>query len=223
MSSQYRAVSSTVLGVHLSTGPYEQPSQDYDCWLHAANFQRLLHYLDPDPSSAGRKYESIRARLITIFRARGCLFAEDLADVTFERVAHKLTSLTSQFVGDPAPYFYGVARKIHLEYLRKLKVNQLVCWPPTSIDNRISENMLDLLEKALSMIPNADRELILKYYAWDGKKKIDHRRALADQLGIKLNVLRLRVFRIRRKIKQLLFQLDAELVRKHLDVRETKR
>ena len=107
-------------------------------------------------------------------------------------------------------------RVVSLEYLRGLKTKQLVCWPPTNIDNQDSENLLELLDKALSMIPNSDRELIIKYYAWDGKKKIDHRRTLADQLGIKLNVLRLRVFRIRKKLKQILFQLDAELVRKHL-------
>ena len=226
MSSQCRPVSSTHLRAHLPTSSSrdyqlslaEQPSQrpqDDDGQLNAANFERLLHFLGPDSYSAGRKYESIRARLITMFRARGCLFAEDFADVTFERVAHKLTSLTPQFLGDPAPYFYGVARKIHLEYLRGLKNTQLVCWPPTNIDNHVSENMLELLDKALSMIPNADRELILKYYAWDGKKKIDHRRTLADQLGIKLNVLRLRVFRIRKKLKKKLVQMDPELVRKH--------
>ena len=227
MISQCRAVSSTDLRIHLSTSPsrrYElrrvaQPSQrpqNDNCCLNAANFERLLHYLGPDSHSAGRKYESIRTRLIMMFRARGCMFAEDLADVTFDRVAHKLTSLASQFIGDPAPYFSGVAKKIYLEHLRELKANQLVCWPPTSIENQVSENMLELLEKALSMIPNTDRELILKYYAWDGKKKIDHRRTLADQLGIKLNVLRLRVFRIRKKLKKKLVQMDPELVRKHL-------
>jgi DNA-directed RNA polymerase specialized sigma24 family protein len=152
-----------------------------------------------------------------MFRARRCLFAEDLADITIERVAHKLTTLTSKFIGDPAPYFFGVAKKIYFEYLRGLKANQLraTCCLPTRTDTSDSEKKLELLEKALGMIPNADRELILKYYAWNGKNKIDQRRALADQMGIRLNALRLRVFRIRKEIKKQILKLDPELARKH--------
>ena len=160
-----------------------------------------------------------------MFRARRCVFAEDLADITFERVAHKLTNLTSQFIGDPAPYIYGVGKKIYLESLRELKANQLrqTCFLPTSNDNPDSENMLELLEKALSMISNADSELILKYYAFNGKNKIDHRRTLANQLGIRLNALRLRVFRIRGKIKKNMLQLDAELMMKALSRQPVKK
>jgi DNA-directed RNA polymerase specialized sigma24 family protein len=146
------------------------------------------------------------------------VFAEDLADVTFERVAHRLANRTPPFTGDPAPYFFGVAKKIYLEHLRELKANDLKAtyWQPTSIDNPDTENMLELLDKALSMIPNDDRELILKYYTGNGKNKIDNRRTLARQLGIGLNALRLRAFRIRREIKKSLYQLDAELVKKYL-------
>jgi DNA-directed RNA polymerase specialized sigma24 family protein len=197
-------------------------SQNFDARLNAAIFERLLQWLGPDSHSASLKYESIRARLVTMFRARRCVFAEDLADMTFERVAHKLTNLTSRFIGDPVPYFYGVARKIYLEYVRKLNANQLraTCGPPTSIDDPESENLIELLERALSTISNVDRELILRYYAWDGKNKAAHRRALANQLGIGLNALRLRVFRIRMEIKKNMVQLDAELVTKYLPPRD---
>lgn len=194
--------------------------QTCDGRLNAAIFEGFLRWLGPDSYSAGRKYESIRVRLIALFRARRCVFAEDLADATFERVAHRFTTLTSPFIGDPAPYFYGVARKIYLEYLREVRVNKLraPCCSSTSTDDPDSENMLELLEKALNTIPDADRELILKYYAWDRKNKIDQRRACADQLGIGLNALRLRAFRIRREIKKNMVQLDAELAGKHLSL-----
>jgi len=138
------------------------------------------------------------------------VFAEDLADVTFERVAQRLASITSQFTGDPTRYFYGVAKKIYLEYVRQLKTNKLrtTCLEQTTFEDPDSEHMFELLEKALNMIPNGDRELILTYYAWNGKRKIEHRRAIANQLGIELNALRLRVFRIRREIKKNILQLD---------------
>jgi hypothetical protein len=61
--------------------------------------------------------------------------------------------------------------------------------------------MLKQLDEALSLIPESDRELILKYYTGSGRNKINHRRALAEQFGLRPNALRLRVFRIRREIK----------------------
>lgn len=170
----------------------------------AAVFARLLHWLDTEPESAGRKYESIRARLIRMFSARRCIFAEDLADATFERVAYKLSNLTTQLLGDPIPYFYGVAGKIYLEHIREVRTNEcrLDCGQSMSSNNSHSEEMFDLLDKALSMISKADRELILQYYAWNGKNKIEHRRELAQQLGIQVSVLRVRAFRIRRQIRK---------------------
>src|SRR5678809_1369390 len=88
----------------------------HDGRANAAAFERFLCWLGPDPESAGRKYELIRGRLIMMFRARRCVFAEDLADTTFERVARKLADISNEFTGDPARYFYGVAKKVYLEY-----------------------------------------------------------------------------------------------------------
>lgn len=174
-----------------------------DSGLNAAAFERFLYWLGPDPESAGRKYESIRDRLIVMFRARRCVFAEDLADAAFERVMRKLTDLTTEFTGDPARYFYGVAKKIYLEHQRE--VTTVRCRSKFSLQTNTFdpdlENMLEKLDEALAMIPRADRELILSYYTASGQSKISHRRALAEQFGIRPSALRLRVFRIRREIK----------------------
>jgi hypothetical protein len=184
---------------HLSPEPYHQISSD--SWASAAAFERFLNWLGPDEEKAGLQYESIRSRLIMMFKARRCVFAEDLADATIERVARKLSDLTFRFYGDPALYFYGVAKKIYLEYQRKIIADyRRVAFSP-SMDpvNPDLENMLNQLDEALSTIPKFDRDLILRYYGGSGKNKVNHRRALAQQLGIGLNTLRLRVFRIRRK------------------------
>src|SRR5687767_5895715 len=82
-------------------------------------FDRLLDWLDADRDSAGSKYERIRVRLIKIFTCRGCGEADDLADETINRVTAKLGDIVESYSGDPALYFYGVAQKVHLEYLRK--------------------------------------------------------------------------------------------------------
>ena len=191
MSTQYRsAVSLAGSNVH-------------DGRTNAAAFEQFLCWLGPDPESAGRKYELIRGRLIMMFRARRCVFAEDLADTTFERVARKLSDLTTEFTGDPARYFYGVAKKVFLEYQHELmtKRKRNCCLSPASAEDEDLENMLKQLDDALSAIPKSDRELILTYYTDSGRNKINHRRALARQFGVGPNALRLRVFRIRREIK----------------------
>ena len=184
----------------------------HDGRANAAAFERFLCWLGPDPESAGRKYELIRGRLIMMFRARRCVFAEDLADTTFERVARKLTDLTTEFTGDPARYFYGVAKKVFLEYQHELmtKRKRAGCLPPASTVDQELETMLKQLDDALSAIPKSDRDLILTYYTHTGRNKISHRRALAKQFGIGPNALRLRVFRIRREIRSYMLGASAD-------------
>ena len=198
---------------HLSIAPQPTRRQRISSdMLNADAFARFLHWLGADLEDAALKYESIRSRLIMMFRARRCVFAEDLADATFERVAQKLPNLSTDFNGDPAPYFYGVAKKIYLEYQRKIIANQRrsKCLVPAPIDSADLEKSLQGLDEALSNIPESDRELILRYYTGTGRNKITHRRALADQFGIGPNALRLRVFRIRREIKAYMSRFNAD-------------
>jgi RNA polymerase sigma factor (sigma-70 family) len=175
----------------------------HDGRANAAAFERFLCWLGPDPESAGRKYELIRGRLIMMFRARRCVFAEDLADTTFERVARKLADISNEFTGDPARYFYGVAKKVYLEYQKEImaKRKKAGCSLPQGDEDEDLERMLKQLDEALNALPKSDRELILTYYTGTGKNKIKQRQELAKQSGLGPNALRIRVFRIRREIK----------------------
>lgn len=192
---------------HLATQHSRRQQFSSNDSLNAAAFERLLCWLGPDPETAGLKYESIRGRLIMMFRARRCVFAEDLADTTFERVARKLTALSTEFTGDPARYFYGVAKKVYLEYQHEnlAKHRRVGCSFSTTNGDQDLENMLAQLDEALNAIPKSDRELILTYYTGTGQTKINQRRALATRFGVGPNALRLRVFRIRRTIKDRMF------------------
>lgn len=189
-----------------ATAPLRQQEIGSDS-LNPTAFEQFLCWLGPDAEAAGRKYESIRGRLIMMFKARRCVFAEDLADATIERVARKLNDLSIGFNGDPALYFYGVAKKIYLEYQRKIAIDNRRFQPSRSIgaDDPDLEEMLKQLDEALSTISKSDRELILRYYSGGEKNKIN-RRALAKQIGIGTNALRLRVFRIRKEIKNYMLQ-----------------
>jgi len=157
-------------------------------------FDALLDWLDSDRDLAARKYELIRSRLIKIFVCRGCSEPEDLADETIDRVARKLHEIEAGFIGDPARYFYGVANKVHLEYLRKKPAPPA---PPPADDSDEVEREYSCLERCMEKLTTDNRALVLQYYQEERQAKIDHRKQLADRLGIALNALRIRACRIR--------------------------
>ena len=80
--------------------------------INQQDFDKILNRLDSDRELAGRKYESIRQRLIKIFDLRGCLVSEYLADETIDRITQKIDSITNVFDGKPNLYFYAVGKKL---------------------------------------------------------------------------------------------------------------
>lgn len=160
------------------------------------SFEALLTWLDPSHEAAGHKYEMIRTRLIKIFINQGCSNAEDLADITFNRVIGRLSEIRDGYVGDPAYYFYGVARKVYLESLRRKEIATGLLAPaaPAEIKTDLTR---ECLQKCLQTLPQDQRELVLEYYLNEKRAKIAHRRQLAEELGLTANALRLRAHRIR--------------------------
>lgn len=175
------------------------------------DFDRLLDWLDADRDSAGSKYERIRVRLIKIFTCRGCFDADDLADETINRVTAKLDDIAESYSGDPALYFYGVAQKVHLEYLRRKPAIQessmigkelrsqtmLVAEPTENIEDDYA-----CLERCMEQLSEENRRLVLEYYQNEKRAKIDHRKRLAEEIGIAVNALRIRAHRIRFQLQQ---------------------
>ena len=175
------------------------------------DFDRLLDWLAADRESAGSKYENIRVRLIKIFTCRGCGEADDLADETINRVTAKLGEIAGSYSGDPALYFYGVAQKVHLEYLRKKPLvheslepgrepGGKTAWSPETSEE--VEREYACLEQCMDRLPPENRRLVLEYYQEEKRAKIDHRKQLADQLGIAVNALRIRACRLRAQLQQ---------------------
>jgi RNA polymerase sigma factor (sigma-70 family) len=172
-------------------------------------FDGLLDWLDTNREQAAQKYEKIRTRLIKIFTCRGCGEADDLADETINRVTSKVDSIAGSYSGDPALYFYGVAQKVHLEYLRRRPVFQgslevsreLKSKKVMGHDDDI-EREYWCLERCMEQLPYDNRRLVLEYYQEEKQAKIEHRRELAEQLGIAVNALRIRAHRIRLQLQQ---------------------
>ena len=169
------------------------------------NFDALLRWLDPDPEKAGRKYEEIRHALIKIFERRGAYDAEELAAETINRVLNKVPKIVKGYVGDPALYFYAVAKRFGFEALRQQQArvdDDLEQFRAPSMDDERNdrEPEYECLDQCLAQLPPADRELILSYYQ-QGERNISHRKELARRHRKDPNALRVKVHRIRERLE----------------------
>lgn len=170
-----------------------------DWILTQESFDALLEWLDPSREEAARKYEEIRVRLIKIFICRGCYESEELADETINRVSNKLHKIEPTYEGARAPYFYGVANKVHLEYLRKPPIPL----PPPPVDDcGLIEQEHACLEKCIEKLTSVNRRVVRQYYQGEKTEKIAQRKKLAKRLGIALNALRIRAHRLRAKLQE---------------------
>src|SRR5262245_31123116 len=98
------------------------PTSSKKTWnITKETFDRLLAELHPDSEQAGEQYEKIRRKLVKMFQWRGCAHAEECADETFNRVAHRICEGTTLWTNDPYSYFHGVALNVLREYWRKLE------------------------------------------------------------------------------------------------------
>jgi RNA polymerase sigma factor (sigma-70 family) len=167
--------------------------------LNQDAFDKFLAWLSPNREQAANKYEEIRRKLIKIFACRGCAEAEDLADETINRVIRRMQEMIDSYVGDPALYFYGVARNVHLEYVRKSP--PVLPLPPADPPQQ-KEREWECLESCLERLSKENRRLVLEYYKAERRAKIDHRKEMADRLGIAPNALRIRMHRIRASLQE---------------------
>lgn len=164
--------------------------------LNQEYFDSLLEWLDADREQAGRKYEDIRRDLIRRFTYRGCAEAEDLTDETINRVARKVPEISATYAGPREPYFFRVASYVLKEHIKKLTAIET---PPqlTATDEKVFE----CLEACLNKLLREDRDMVLLYYSENKQAKIELRRELAARRGISLEALRIRLYRIRRDLR----------------------
>jgi DNA-directed RNA polymerase specialized sigma24 family protein len=177
------------------------PKREWELTQEA--FAKFLLWLNPDPNQAGQKYEDIRRKLIKVFVCRGCNCPEELSDETINRVIRKIQDIGDTYEGDPALYFYGVAHNVHLEFLRRKPSFQP---PPAPAEQFGTDEEYECLEKCMQDLPQRSRELALQYYQEEKHQKINHRKHLAQRLGIPLNALRIRACRIRMNLQTCVLQ-----------------
>src|SRR5215510_7361384 len=138
-----------------------------DWELTEESFNFFLSWLSTDRDAAGKKYEDIRRRLIVMLHSRGCGRAEEAADESINRFIRRLPELSEQYEGDPVPYLCVIARRVHLEMIRK-EPDAL----PENFDKPLAEDketdeqetlMHGCLERCLNGFDETSRELLLDY------------------------------------------------------------
>jgi len=166
-------------------------------------FDLLLAQLDPDRNVAGHKYESLRRKLIKFFQWWGSQDPDERADEAFDRVAKKLAQ--GEPVRDPGAYLMGVARLIFKEHVKsqiKLRagVEQIPKNSTAGDDMAIVEAREECYENCLSKLSAESRNLVVRYYQLQDGDKTRDREALSVEMQIPINLLRVRAFRIRKKL-----------------------
>jgi DNA-directed RNA polymerase specialized sigma24 family protein len=167
--------------------------------LDRNEFNELLSWLDANPEEAARKYETIRAGLVKILLYSTGAEAEVLADQVIDRVASKVRGLKDSYTGDPARYFYGVAKHVALEHKRKAQKLTPLIDELHTIPNPVPADELaeQCLERCMQKLSPHDQELIRCYYEADTAE----RKRLAQNLGITILNSRVKVFRIMKRLK----------------------
>lgn len=171
-------------------------------------FDSLLTWLDSDREIAGKKYETIRAGLLRVFISKGFSDAESLADQTIDRVIQRLPDIIETYEGEPVRYFHGVARFVILENMRRKEttVEELsAVW----VDPRPTSKERECLNHCLQLLPQEKRDLILDYLLYEGHRKIEHHRQMAEELGITHVALRGRVHQIRVRVENCVRECDG--------------
>lgn len=174
-------------------------------------FEMLLKWLDSDRNIAGEKYEKIRQKLVKLFKWRNCQPEEEYADITINRVTRRIYEGAPVEVEKPYLYFHGTALNVIREFWRKqqkykkediekfqtLESNEIN--PEQKIDQEFEETKekqkSDCMRDCLAKLSADKRDLITKYH--HGERIKDVRKRLAEKMGVKMNVLRIRACRIR--------------------------
>jgi DNA-directed RNA polymerase specialized sigma24 family protein len=194
-------------------------SRKKDWVLTPDAFERLLAFLDPDTGTAGQKYERVRVKLTKFFQWRGVAYPEQYADKAIDRGARRLQEGVAVQVADPYLYFHGIAVKLLNEYWRDPErdgqpldghfsgsATGLSPDPETEREREMEHNRqeirLDCLDDCMSGLPAENLDLITAYHSAGEVLSKDARKDLARSLGIPLNALRIRAFRIRTALEK---------------------
>lgn len=205
----------------------ELPRYKKDWVMTPEAFDLMLTQLDAERERAGEKYELIRQKLTKFFQWRGCPAPEDYTDRTIDRVARRLLEGAEVHARDPYLFFHGTAINVLREHWKKAEASgtdSLDELPPTKTpaedpiaqrnlrDERLAHELkLECLQECVQSLPRDQVEQIQQYHQSDGGAKIAQRKAMAEQLNIPLNALRIRMYRLRQDLETCILSCTKRL------------
>lgn len=184
-------------------------------------FEKLLKWLDPDRERAGEKYELIRCKLIKLFKWRNCRPAAEYADITINRVTRRISENLEIHAEKPYSFFHGTALNVAREFWRgeqkfRCESVEKFPWlesPEKDPEQKIKDDSrktskrkkIECMNECIARLSKEKRELLRAYHARPAGEKIsamENRKILARKFGLNLNVLRIRVCRIRKSVRE---------------------
>ncbi len=164
----------------------------------------LLQTFSSDEEAAAIDFTRLRDSLVRFFQIKGDAAPEESADETLDRVAAKLGEAVQ--IENLTKYSFGVARLIFLENLRKTQNSK------KALDNYRAENKRQNLDdekdgfsplrECFAELAEDERKILRAYFADLPRAELDEeRQKLTASLGISLNNLRLKIFRLRRRLE----------------------
>ncbi|HTS50667.1 MAG TPA: hypothetical protein VMH05_22130 [Bryobacteraceae bacterium] len=180
-----------------------EPSRASESDRRLSSLDALLRQLHSDPAEAGEKYLRLHEKLVSYFEFQGFREGVDLADQVLDRVSRRLNE--GEDIERLNAYSLGVARLVALEARqqqaragRELREFVRISSAGGSVQK---EQSLCCLDGCLARLPAESKALILAYYSGDRGERIQNRKRMARQFGIRPAALRNRALRLRAELE----------------------
>lgn len=160
----------------------------------------LLAIFDSDPGRAEEKYIELYQNLVRYFECNRNLEPQDMAQEALKRGFARLQEGTKITTDNPAGYFFGVARNLLRESWtvrsqEPLEEQELPIGTSLFHDLNSSEQLV-LLRECLNDLPPQELEMLMAHVEGEGE-------TWSRKAGLRPSVLRLRIYRIRRRLERL--------------------
>jgi len=183
--------------------------------LNANSLNSLLLLLHANPHEAAAAYRKLHTRLSRYFNIHNTDDPIALADEAMDRLARRVEA-GDIAIESPMAFALGIAGHLLQEEARdRLRREKAAnAWSEMmNGSDQWKQERLDQLDDCLSMLPVDRRQMLESYYEWQSGSKSQHHREFAERLGMTLNTLRNRVFRIRNQVEACL-QKKSDALRK---------
>ena len=169
------------------------------------DFARFLGCFSPDPDEAGERYNCLQKKLVGFFGLKGISDSTGATYETLKRATEKLVGGAD--VPDMERFCLGIARNVAKEWWRRERREEAVFqrFLKGLADNSAEEveRLEHVLKPCFERLKVEEQRLLVAYCSIpEGMSSAEHRRQLADELGITVGALRIQISRLRDRLEE---------------------